>query len=430
MPKSGLTKVHEECLRHQTITDDQPGSVLRDFRMLVDFLRPEGVEAGGKYNLIPGRLIGELDRRLTRPLKLELKRPQIKSHPYIQGLNLLLRATGLSRVEQTGANARLVLDSPMLMQWDQLNPTEQYFNLLEAWLRIGRAEMFGEQYWARSELLLPCVQAWESTPAKGQRFNTKQPQFVFVRGISRDFYNLALLDLFGLMRVEQPPRPVAPWCPAALNRLPFGDAVFSLLTARLLDSFGVLYRMEQADGGGQDERDDQEENDDSEDAMRAPRFGVWQPLFQPYFPEWRQNLEIPIPEPREGTFVFRVSLGKVWRLIAMPADSTLDILVTMILRSVNFDRDHLYQFTYRDRMGSVVRAVHAIMDDGPCAEDVEIGTLPLEPGQSMELHYDFGDDWLFDVKLVRIDPPGAKRNAPKILEKHGKSPQQYPRWGS
>ena len=90
------------------------------------------------------KFIGELDRRLSRPLHLELKRPQLRSHPYLQGLNLLLRASGLSRVEGTGAKARLVLDPAMRMQWDQLNPTEQYFNLLEAWLRFGRAEMVGE----------------------------------------------------------------------------------------------------------------------------------------------------------------------------------------------------------------------------------------------------------------------------------------------
>ncbi len=39
----------------------------------------------------------------------------------------------------------------------------------------------------------------------------------------------------------------------------------------------------------------------------------------------------------EGTFVFRVSLGKVWRLIALPADASLDDLVDWILRSVKFE---------------------------------------------------------------------------------------------
>jgi hypothetical protein len=410
-----LATSREQCFREQTISADQPGSVLRDFGMLLDFLGKDGVEAAGKYNLLPIRSIGELDRRLTRPLNLQLKRPQIKSHPYIQGLNLLLRASGLSLVEQTGAKPRLVLDPAILMQWSQLNPTEQYFNLLEAWLRIGRADIFGDEHWSRGEMLLPCVQAWDSTPEKGRRFDIANPQFVYVSGIDRDFCNLALLDLFGLMEVEHPPRPIAPWCPAGITRLPFGDAVFTVLTARLFGSFDTMPRNE-------------EEEDQAEDTI-VPRFGVWQPLFQPYFPEWQHNLEIPSPEPREGTFVFRVSVGKIWRLIAMPADATLDDLVAIILRSFNFDFDHLYEFIYGNRAGAKVRvAVHPCMDDAASGEDVEISTIPLEPGQTMELHYDFGDDWRFDVKLERIDPPGAKIKAPKVLEKHGKSPEQYPSW--
>ena len=94
-----LTAAQEKVLRDQVIAADHPGSLLRDFDMLLAALGPKGVEAGGKYHLLPIKLIGELDLRLSRPLRLELKRPQIRSHPYLQGLNLLLRASGLARVE-------------------------------------------------------------------------------------------------------------------------------------------------------------------------------------------------------------------------------------------------------------------------------------------------------------------------------------------
>ena len=46
----------------------------------------------------------------------------------------------------------------------------------------------------------------------------------------------------------------------------------------------------------------------------------------------------------------------------------------------------------------------------------------------MELTYDFGDNWHFTVKLDRIDPPDPKLKAPRILESHGKAPQQYADW--
>ena len=112
----------------------------------------------------------------------------------------------------------------------------------------------------------------------------------------------------------------------------------------------------------------------------------------------------------------------------MSDDDTLDDLATTILRSLKFDFDHLYEFIYRDRMGATVAINHPEMDEGPWATQVTIGELPTEPGQTMVFHYDFGDDWRFDVKLERIEPPDAKIKAPAILEKHGKSPKQYPDW--
>jgi hypothetical protein len=115
MSPSSLTKAQEQALRTQVIDADHPGPVLRDFRTLLDYLGSHEVPAGGKYNLLPIQAIGELDRRLTRPLRLELKRPQLKSHPYLQGLHLLLRASGLSRVEGVGDKSRLVLDPAMLV---------------------------------------------------------------------------------------------------------------------------------------------------------------------------------------------------------------------------------------------------------------------------------------------------------------------------
>jgi hypothetical protein len=418
MKEYKLTRAQEECLRDQAITADQPGPVLRDFRTLLDFVGLQGVEVGGKYHLLPLKFIGELDRQLSRPLHLEMKRPQLRSHPYLQGLNLLLRASGLSRVERAGAKDRLVLDPDMLAQWDRLNPTEQYFNLLESWLRIGRAEMIGERGpTSGGELLWPCLKTWQFLPEEKRLLDPEKPRDTYLIGVGRDFYLLALMDLFGLVQVEQPPRPVTTWSPSGLDRVAFGDAVFTLIAD---SQFGPLL--------GEVVTEEEDDEDQEEGATEVPRFGAWQPLFQPYFPEWRENLKIPESRIREGTFIFRVSLGKVWRLIAMPADTTLDDLLGLVLRSVKFDNDHLYEFTYRDRMGARVSACHPEMDDGPWADQIPIGSLPLEPGQTMELLYDFGDSWRFTVRLERVEPPGAKVKAPSILESHGKAPKQYPDW--
>jgi hypothetical protein len=409
-----LTRAAEQCLRDQEITLDKPGSILHDFRIILDVVGLDGVEAGGKYNLLPLKFIGDLDEKLSRPLRLNLKRPQLRSHPYVQGLNLLLRASGLSRVEGAGAKARLVIDRGMFEQWDSLNETERYFNLLDAWLRFGRAEMVGEKDGLRDSFLSSVFNAWQVIPEEGCQFDVGKPEFVYVRGVDRDFYLVALMDLFGLLKIKQPPPQTTPWIPAGLERVPFGDAVFTLIASRS----GRRMMDHLAD-----------EEDQGDGPMTAHTFGAWQALFRPYFPEWEENLCLPESEIRDGTFIFRVSLGNVWRQIAMPADLTLGDFVGWILRSVNFDHDHLYRFTFSDRMGVTVSASHPDMDDrGPCADEIPIGSLPLEPGQTMELLYDFGDEWHFDVKLERIAPPSATAKAPRVVEKNGKAPKQYPDW--
>ena len=112
----------------------------------------------------------------------------------------------------------------------------------------------------------------------------------------------------------------------------------------------------------------------------------------------------------------------------MPGDATLDDLVAVILHSVKFDNDHLHKFTYRNRLGAKVSVHHPAMETAPYTDEVLIGSLPLEPGETMELIYDFGDNWHFNVKLDRIEPSTAGRKAPRILESHGKAPKQYGDW--
>ena len=142
---------------------------------------PRESRAAGKYDLLPIDAIAALDQRLSRPLGLKLKRPQLRSHPYLQGLHLLLRASGLSRVEGSGSKTRLVVDPAVLQQWEVLNPTERYFTLLEAWFLRGRVEMVGERESWQESLLDPCLQTWLATPAEGKRFDLRQPQIVYVR---------------------------------------------------------------------------------------------------------------------------------------------------------------------------------------------------------------------------------------------------------
>jgi hypothetical protein len=404
-----LTEAQKQFLHDQVIDESQPSPVLHDFQVVLDYVGTDGVKAAGKYNLLPIEAVGELDPKLRRPLRLsaKMKRPMLRSHPYLLGLHLLLRASGLARVEGAGDKTRLVLDRQALGQWEQLNPTERYFNLLESWLLRGRTEMVGERARLVGGSLADLLPTWRYLPAQGKTYDLSRPQDVYVHSLGRDFYQVALADLFGLLEVEHPAEPVSPWCPTGLKHRPFGDAALTLIGDWYFSSAG--WRL-----GGQEEGE--------------ADFGLLQPLFQAYFPEWQENLVLEQDEEREGVYVFKVSLGRVWRRIAVPSGASLDVLAGAILDSVKFDSDHLYRFIYRDRFGATVNAMHPYCDEGPFTDEVAVGQLPLEPGQSMTFHFDFGDDWRFDVKLERINPPDPRLKRPKVLESKGKAPEQYPAW--
>ena len=144
----------------------------------------------------------------------------------------------------------------------------------------------------------------------------------------------------------------------------------------------------------------------AEHRLRPPDFGVWQPVLREYFPDWRNNLELPEPEFRDGIYYFKVKLGDPWRRIAIPADHTLEDLAAWIIKAFEFDGDHLYNFTFPERDGSHVSVEHPYVDDAWMhTDEYSVGYLPLEKGRSMEFLYDFGASWKFDVRLEKVEPP-------------------------
>ena len=103
-------------------------------------------------------------------------------------------------------------------------------------------------------------------------------------------------------------------------------------------------------------------------------------------------------------------------------------LAAAILNAFEFDHDHLYKFTFENRFGLSVDVNHPYVEEPPFADEILIGDLPLEPGNTMIFLYDFGDNWEFGVHLEQIDPPDRRRRKPVVLASRGKAPKQYPDW--
>jgi hypothetical protein len=396
---------HERVLRDLTIDESGPGTGLRDFETFLVFFTERETPVTGTHQL-PLRVLPEINARLARPLELGLKRPQQKSYPHIHGLYLLVRASGLTCIEGTAKKPLLVVDDEVYQVWKGLNPTERYCTLLETWLLRGHPEIINERVrlWSRvPDTFRDCQWFFLRIPDEGLPVagdNEAENSLRYIPG----WHNLGLLELFGLISVRQgPPEPGKGWRIEQINRTPLGDALLALLQAEFFGDTNNILQLESED--------------------KIP-FGLLQPALQPYFPEWKNNLSIPEWAFREGTHVFKVSLGPIWRRIAIPAGQTLDALAWAILNAVEFDHDHLYEFLYQDRFGVSERVNHPSMDEGPWTSEVLVGDVPLRLGQTMTYVFDFGDWWEFSLTLERVDPDMVIEK-PVVLEKHGEPPAQY-----
>ena len=391
-------------LKQQKISETQPGTILPDFQTLLDFVGEGGIAVSGKHHLLPLKFLPDLNQRLSEPIQLDLKRPQQKSYPPINGLYLLLRASGLGQIVSQGKKKFLVLNPELLRSWNNLNPTERYCTLLEAWLVRGHEEMLGER---RSPLNAgtKCLQYWPRIPSKGQKISSYGEQQLL--SYCPELHNLALMKLFGLLQVEAgKPEVGKGWRVKRIKKLPFDDALMHVIV-RAFTEHGMVWESE----------------DDP-----TISFGELQPALQSYFPEWQNTLAIASHEFRAGVYVFKVSLGKIWRRIAISSDSTLADLSATILQSVDFDSDHLDMFRYKNQVGRTVEVSHPYADGSPSTDEVRIGDLPLAEGASMTYIFDFGDWWEFDVQLEKVETDKARRNYQATIESYGAAPSQYPDW--
>ena len=401
-----LSPVHQRVLHDQPISEHEPGAVLRDFASLLDFVGMREIVVSGKNQLLPMSLLAELNSRLSRTNQVSLQRPQQKSYPYINGLYLLMRASGLSLVEHRGNKQSLLLDEDALLSWNRLNLTERYFMLLGAWLIRARGEILGEDRYPFSELS-KCRDFLQRIPEAGLRVagdKHTESMIPFAPGLR----NVALLDLFGLTSVWQgEPEPGRAWNITRIFRKPFGDALFRLLSDLSSDEV----RLWEPRGNRSDE---------------AGLYRDFQSRLQPYFPEWRETLTLPETSMRDSVHVFKVSLGKAWRRIAIPGEMPLEALSEAILDAFDFDNDHLHLFRYRDRFGIFEEVKHPYTEESPSTAEVKVGELPLRPGALLEYLFDFGDNWLFEVRLEKLEPATPKIKKTTVIDGRGQAPPQYP----
>jgi len=133
--------------------------------------------------------------------------------------------------------------------------------------------------------------------------------------------------------------------------------------------------------------------------------------------------------------VFRVSLGpETFRDIEIADDVTLYQLAAAIVAAYDFDFDHAFGF-YSKLTGNFLkspRQYELFADMGEADAGVEgVERTPATEafarvGSKMLFLFDYGDEWLFQVKLLKRAPRKSKLRQPRLLLSMGEAPVQYP----
>lgn len=388
-----------------------PGTVVADFNALLAHLgRAGGVPLSPKNDEFGMAELATLNALCARPLRTGLARPRQGSLANLDGLNMLLRATRLARIEERKSGRRLMIDVAALDAWTKLNPFEQYFALMKAWFDFSATEDSGGGV-AFGVKLLDCLEFINQIPPrKGLEVGSSQDRYFSLR-YRPGLKHLALLDMFGLIDVSSgAPVPGKAWLIEIIHATPWGQSL-AIYTPIIRNDLTALL-MESHDT-----------------ASGISMFGPLSKVLRPAFPQWRNELMVKAPAKagNVGAIVFKVSWGKVWRRLEVPARHSFADLASDILKSYGFDSDHLYRFSFKDVYG----AMRCIDDERlademgtVCGYDVALGEAGLSEGSAIKFHYDFGDDWKFALRVEEVDPSRRIKVARCIAE-HGPAPAQY-----
>lgn len=388
-----------------------PGTIVADFDKLLAVLEKDGIPVSPKTREFGIASLPALNAQLSEPAAIGLARGRQTSYPHIDGLHLLLRQTGVARLDVSKSTARLVLDHEKGAQWAVLNPTERYFALLEAWWNPA-----GENAeWAvvrMTDYLLNLLEM--HPPGRAKKAQDTRQVDAIIHFI--DTKNVALAQMFGMLDIKQaPPATSAAWKIAQMQATPWG-----LAASRC---FWTACR--QANRWLCNEQDTEESDEIAIEGATA--FDYWSAAIKPYFPNWTQTFDAQKSHITfHGSITFKVSLGDAWRRIEMSGEHDFSQLAALILDAFDFDQDHLYLFDYQDEYGE-----KRSLEDPRCedvfdryADEVLLGELSLYPKQIITFRYDFGDDWRFKLVVEKLDPTQSNIT-PKVIDEAGKAPKQY-----
>lgn len=151
------------------------------------------------------------------------------------------------------------------------------------------------------------------------------------------------------------------------------------------------------------------------------------PGSKPKPPHFRDTLYEEEKIKRRYTLkVFPKGWGReAYRVLEISGRDTLEQLCTAILETFDFQDEHLYEFCMDNKVNSLCTYQSSPQWGEPSVQ-IMIDKLGLTEGQKFLLHYDFGDDWIFSIRVQKIAEE-KQYEKPAVIKSKGEV-EQYPDW--
>lgn len=128
---------------------------------------------------------------------------------------------------------------------------------------------------------------------------------------------------------------------------------------------------------------------------------------------------------------------RIWRLIELRGDQTLEDLHEAIFSAFERYDEHLYSFYFpkpgargRSRLTGAKEFSHPSCVDGfgdqRDASETTLDDLRLRAGRKFEYLFDFGDSWWHEITVESKSTVHDEGSYPRVVKERGKAPPQYP----
>lgn len=378
-------------------------TAVKDFETLLQYaITQKGLPISKTNSFFALKTLLTLNTMMTNPIKQDQQRPIQKSFPHLHALNAMLRLSELAHVVKNKNACVLVVDEVAYQSWSRLTYIEKYWNLLSILLIRKFSEALGENSFFSSYNCLTWFvrdHAW--------LFKSYKDQHDFSYTLPNHY--LGFFDLFGLITINRAkPEPGYGWRFTSVKPTPFGSVIANLILKNQSEIIIGCFKIESI--------------------VEAQQ--VFKKIVSSKVPSWKRKFTVSLPKEATGLHIFKVSLCKSWKIIAIDAEEPLSTFADTILDAFEFDHDHLYYFEYADQRGVLKKIYHnCVSESEQIADDYTVGSLNLSIKQSVTFLFDFGDKWEFNLCLEQLNPVGVEIDQPKVLECGGEPvPVQYPSW--